>query len=294
MLRRTLRENIEIRLSAAPVLPCVYADPGQVEQVLMNLAINAQDAMPQGGVLSIQVNAVHLSSVLGSGEAVLAPGAYVVLTVGDTGVGMSQAVLDRLFEPFFTTKEQGRGTGLGLSTVYGIVRQHGGIILVESNQGQGSLFKIYFPVWERPGAAGTGNDESSSLTPAHGTETILIMEDDPMVRKVAGEMLQQLGYTAVLAENPEDCLTLLAKQKQPMHLLLTDVVMPTMDGRELARRAQAVWPGLKVLYMSGYTHEVIDHAGVLEPGIQYIQKPLSLKMLSEKLRSALDTPQGTC
>ncbi len=289
LLRRTLREDIQLRLELAPGLPMVTADRSQLEQVLMNLAVNAQDALPEGGGLSVLTAAVDAGESGQIPVTGLQPGHYVLLSFSDDGIGMEPQIMDRVFEPFFTTKEFSKGTGLGLSTVYGIVRQHGGEIMVESKPGRGTTFRIYLPARK----AETREElPAENLTEVKavvgGKETILLTEDDPAVRAVTGFMLETLGYRVISAESPSDCLEKVPRLPGAIALLLTDVVMPEMNGKELYERMRQWLPQLRVVYMSGYPQEVIAHRGVLEEGVDYLQKPFGRKELAQAIRRSLD------
>jgi len=288
MLRRTIRENIGIEVRISPDLGLVRADTGQIEQVLLNLSINAQDAMQEGGTLSIEAKDINLDESYTSRHPEVIPGPYVMLSVSDTGIGMDEETRAHIFEPFFTTKELGRGTGLGLSTVYGIVKQHGGSISVYSEKGHGSIFKVYLPKVVEQGAA-IKQHQPLSQELACGIETILIVEDNEMVRKLTSDMLTNLGYQVLVAENPDRCIELVKEQKCPLHLLLTDVVMPRMNGVDLFDTLHLMLPDLKVLFMSGYASDVIGRHGVLDEKVNFIQKPFSLHALSQKVRHALDS-----
>lgn len=288
MLHRTIRENIRIEVDVSPTLSQMRADAGQIEQVLLNLAVNAQDAMPDGGFLTIEAQDVDLDESYTDTHPEIKPGRYVVLAVSDTGSGMGEETLGHIFDPFFTTKELGKGTGLGLSTVYGIVKQHGGSINVYSETGKGSTFKVFFPrvnegqsIFEQP--------SSLEYVVAHGGETLLVAEDNEMVRTLECQMLEGLGYRVISAESAEQCLNLAKKYEGPISMLLTDVIMPGMNGKELFKILSQVRPGLKVLFVSGYTSNVIGHHGILDEGVHFIQKPFSLHALSEKVRQVLDT-----
>jgi len=285
MLRRLLGEDIALATRLAPVLGAVQADPGQLEQVVMNLAVNSRDAMPGGGQLTIETANVDLDDAFAREHHPARPGPYVLLAVSDTGTGMTAEVQAHLFEPFFTTKEKGKGTGLGLATVYGIVKHSGGFISVYSEVGHGTTFKIYIPRVEgsappRPGAA--------PASVARGTETVLIAEDQPAVRAVARQILARHGYTVLEAPSGEAALDLAARYSGTIHLLLTDVVMSGLSGPELARRLLPVRPEARVLFMSGYTGEAIVHHGLAAPGIHYIQKPFAPEALAAKVREVLD------
>jgi len=290
MLRRLLGEDVELTLSAAPGLAAVHVDPGQMEQVLLNLVVNARDAMPHGGKLSLATANV----VLEGDHVDLPPGSYVVMSVTDTGTGMAKDTLLRIYEPFFTTKEKGKGTGLGLSTVFGIVKQSGGGIRVESEPGRGTTFRVYLPRTSRPPV--TVVPRPPSALPARGAETILIVEDEPQMRVVARTILQRNGYTVLDASDAAEALALARAFAGPIELLLTDVVMPRMSGRELASRLAALRPAIRVLYMSGYTDNTVAHHGVLDEGIAFVQKPFTPDTLTEKVREVLlayELPVGT-
>ena len=284
MLRRLIGENIQLTTEPAAELDAVCADPGQLEQVLVNLVVNARDAMPQGGRLTIATANVHVAE---GGASVLAvpPGRYVVLRVTDTGAGMDAATLERAFEPFFTTKPRGKGTGLGLATVYGIVRQSGGHVDVESTPGAGTTFRIYLPRVTEEAEAGV---ERPVAAPARGAETVLVVEDDERVRVLARKVLEQAGYTVLVAAGGKEALAAAEGHAGPIDLLMTDVVMPEMSGRTLTRRLTQRHPGLKVLYMSGYSDEDIAQHGVFEAGIPFIKKPFTPSLLTQKLREVLD------
>lgn len=269
----------------------VKADAGQLEQVLMNLAVNARDAMPQGGKLSIEAANVDLDDRYAADHYPARPGPYVLLAVTDTGIGMSEETQAHMFEPFFTTKEKGKGTGLGLATVYGIIKQSGGFIWVYSELGHGSTFKIYLP---RVGEAGTRSGApalTSAAAPApRGTETVLVAEDEPPVRAIARQVLERQGYTVLEAATAEKALDIAARYSGAIHLLLTDVIMPGMNGRELATRLAHVRPGTRVIFMSGYTDDAVMRHGVLEPGSTYVQKPFTPDAIARKVREVLDKP----
>ena len=288
MLCRMIGEDIDLATILEPELWKVKFDPGQMDQVLMNLAVNAKDAMPKGGKLTIETANVELDEVYARQHGMkLKPGPFVVFAVSDTGVGIDEKIRFNIFEPFFTTKEKGKGTGLGLSTVYGIVKQGGGYIWVYSEPGQGTTFKIYLPKSEEEEAfVAEAKTQPQNL---EGSETILLAEDDDSARKLIRSSLQEFGYWVLEAQDGKEALQLIEHHKGSIHLLLTDVVMPGMSGRELADRLQPLQPKMKVLYMSGYTDNAIFHHGVLESGMQFIQKPFTPKVLISKVREVLDT-----
>lgn len=286
MVRRVIGEDIELVNALADDLGRVKADPGQIEQVIMNLVVNARDAMPYGGKLTIETANVELDEAYARTHVGAIPGHYVMLSSSDTGVGMPPEVKDRIFEPFFTTKEKGRGTGLGLSTVYGIVKQSGGYIWVESEPGKGATFKIYLPRVDEPLDEVRKIGEEVELP--RGNETVLVVEDEGEVRKVAVRVLRSQGYRVLEASQGLDAFLICEEHEGPIHLLLTDVVMPRMGGREMADRIAEIRPEIKVLYMSGYTDNAIVHYGVLEKGMNFVQKPFSMESLVRKVREVLD------
>jgi len=284
MLQRLIGEDVALQLTLAPDLGNVKADPGQLEQVIMNLAVNARDAMPDGGKLTIETANMDLDASYTAQHAVVAPGSYVLITVTDTGSGMDEPTKARLFEPFFTTKELGKGTGLGLATVYGIVKQSNGYIWVYSEHGHGTSFKVYLPRVDDTTAA---NAEARPLFANGGTETILLAEDASGVRAAAQEILKRLGYTVLVATDGHAALQLSRARTDTIHLLVTDVIMPEMSGRQLADRLKEQRPGLKVLFVSGYTDDAIVRHGMLEPGIAFLQKPFTPQTLARKVREVL-------
>jgi len=286
MLRRVIRENIELETDLAPDLGLVEADPGQIEQVILNLAVNARDAMPMGGKLIIETKDVSFDDSYAKSHAATTPGPYVMLSVSDTGTGMTKEVQERIFEPFFTTKERGKGTGLGLSTVYGIVKQSRGNIWVYSEPGKGAAFKIYLPRVKK--AAAVRKEATGEIQIPQGSETVLAVEDDEMVRKVVSGFLGRHGYRVLTAANGEEALRICREHDGPIHLLLTDVVMPGLSGKETAKQARELRPELKVLFMSGYTDNAIVRQGILEEGIAFIQKPFTRHGLAWKVRALLD------
>ena len=286
MIHRLIGEDIEFRTILDPALHRINADKGQIEQILLNLAINAREAMPRGGVLTIETANVYLDKEYIQEHADdQTPGHYAMLAVSDTGSGMDAETQKHIFEPFYTTKGPGKGTGLGLSTVFGIVKQHRGAIWVYSEPGQGTTFKIYLPQME--GETLTEDVAEDGPTSLFGDETILLVEDEVMVRSIVYETLSVYGYKVIEASGPTEGLGLLASSKETIHLLLTDVIMPEMNGRELYEKLVAAQPGLKVLFMSGYTDEVIVHRGILDEGLNFIQKPFTIRKLAEKVRRAL-------
>ena len=287
MLRRILGEDIELVQSLAPDLGVVRADPSQIEQVLMNLVVNARDAMPMGGTLSIETSNVEIDEAYAACHVDVKPGPYVQLAVSDTGCGMDQQTQAKLFEPFFTTKEVGKGTGLGLSTAYGIVKQSHGSIWVYSEPGRGTTFKIYLPR-ENPDIAPTTTKPAPFHKLAKGTETILVVEDEEALRKIAERILCAAGYTVLTAADGDAALRASQQHESEIHLLLTDVIMPRMSGRMLVERLTAIRPTVKVLYMSGYTDNAIVHHGVLDAKTNFIGKPFSAADLTWKVREVLD------
>ena len=290
MLRRLIGEDIELTTVQQSGLGRVKADPGQIEQVIINLAVNARDAMPQGGKLTIETANVKLDETYARSHAGITPGPHVMLAVSDTGLGMDPETLGSIFEPFFTTKEKGKGTGLGLATVYGIVKQSAGSIWVYSEPGQGTTCKIYFPCIEEPMPEAEPARVRAEL--AKGSETILVVEDEEGVRSLVCETLKSKGYNVLDARGPSEALTIVEHYVEPIHMLLTDVVMPQMSGKELAKRLSTVRPGAKVLYMSGYTDDAIVRHGVLEAGTFFLQKPFVPSILLRKVREVLDTKLG--
>jgi len=286
MLRRVIGEHIDLALALKPGLGRVKVDPGQIEQVIMNLAVNARDAMPKGGRLTIETTDVELNQDYVRGHVGARPGAHVMLAVSDTGCGMDKETQARIFEPFFTTKEKGKGTGLGLATVYGIVKQSGGSIWVYSEPGRGTTFKIYLPRVEGP-AEGTKPGPDSLSTP-RGSETILLVEDEAGVRELVRRILVAHGYTLLTAGRGDEAFQVCGRHEGPIHLLMTDVVMPGMSGRTLADRLTALYPNVKVLYMSGYTDAAIARNGELEEGAMFLQKPFTPQALACKVREVLD------
>jgi len=287
MLRRLIGEDVELRTVPGAGLWSVKADPGQIEQVLVNLVVNARDAMPGGGVLTIETGNVFLDEEYSLGHLPARSGHYVMLAVSDTGVGMDERTKSQVFEPFFTTKESGKGTGLGLSTVYGIVKQSGGYIWVYSEPGKGSTFKVYIPRTEE-----REDDPRKAVPPVEdlrGEKTVLIVEDEESILKLSSAVLGGYGYSVLAAPGGEDGLRIAGKHEGEISLLLTDVVMPGMGGRELYERILQQRPKIKVLYMSGYTDKAIVRRGVLDPGTSFLQKPFSPISLARKVKEVLET-----
>jgi signal transduction histidine kinase/ActR/RegA family two-component response regulator len=286
LLRRLIGENIDLRVSLDPALGPVRADASQIEQVIMNLVVNARDAMPGGGQLTLTTADTELDEAYARRTLGVVAGPHVLLSVTDTGTGMDADTRARIFEPFFTTKEPGLGTGLGLATVYGIVKQSGGHISVYSEPGRGTTFKVFLPrVAAEPAAVPV---PARNEAPAGGHETILLVEDEPEVRALAREILERLGYAVLAAGHPGEVAALLSGRRAPIDLLLTDVVMPHMSGRELADIVLRGYPEMRVLYMSGYTDDAIVHHGVLDPGTAFLPKPFSARTLAAKVREVLD------
>ncbi len=289
MLRRLIGDDIDLVVAPDADLGRVKVYPGQIEQVIMNLAINARDAMPEGGKLTIETRNVELEAAQASQRLAVSAGPYVMLAVTDAGMGMDEATLAQIFEPFFTTKDLGKGTGLGLSTVYGIVKQSGGSIWVYSEKGKGTTFKIYLPRVEEQAVEARTARVAHGESPARGIETLLLVEDEESVRNLTARLLIDAGYQVLVAANGDEALSLLKEHPGAVHLLLTDVVMPDMGGRELAKRLITLQPALKVLYMSGYTSNAIVHQGILDEGTQFIGKPFSVMDLTRKVREVLDS-----
>jgi two-component system cell cycle sensor histidine kinase/response regulator CckA len=288
MLVRLIGEDIEILMIQESALWKVETDPGQMEQVIMNLVVNARDSMPIGGKLTIETANMDLDENYFSEHGIVEerPGSYVMLAVSDTGSGMDKEVQEHIFDPFYTTKEKGKGTGLGLSTLYGIAKQNNGFIWVYSEPGQGSTFKIYLPK-----VKGDVKEEEIEQTPVEnlsGSETVLIVEDDDSLRKLTRTVLKQRGYKILEAENGEDALRISKEHEGSIDLMITDVVMPKMSGKETAERLQPLHPQMKVIYMSGYTDDAIVHHGVLAAGLNFLEKPFSLEGLARKVREVLD------
>ena len=289
MLTRVIGEDIDLVMVPAADLGSVRADASQIDQVILNLAVNARDAMPSGGRLTIETSNVTLDDEYARLHAPLSAGEYVMLAISDTGFGMDSETQSHIFEPFFTTKGP-KGTGLGLSTVYGIVKQSGGFIWVYSEVGKGTTFKIYFPRaaerTETP-AVVVPAEETTAAEP--GTETILLAEDEANLRYLARQFLEKQGYKVIEAADGAAAMQIAVAHEGVIHLLLTDVIMPGMNGRELAQRISEIRPQTKILYMSGYTENVIGHNGTLDAGVQLLQKPFTLRDLKSKVREVLDS-----
>jgi len=288
MLRPLLGEHIALRAVPAADLHAVRADPNQIEQVILNLAINARDAMPKGGKLTIETSNVDLDEHYAARHPSVVPGPHVMLAVSDTGTGMDTATQARIFEPFFTTKEPGRGTGLGLATVYGIVKQSGGSIWVYSELGKGTTFKIYLPALDAP-----PEHLGKEVTPAQnlrGTETVLVVEDDEQLLKVAHRALEAQGYTVLAAARGDAAIALARRHSGPIHVLLTDVTIPDMDGRRLAAAIRAERQNVRLLYMSGYADQAIVHHGLLDASVAYLPKPFTTEAIARRVREVLDAP----
>jgi len=275
-----------LEMKLAPNLGYIRADPGQIEQVVVNLAVNARDAMPDGGRLTLETANVTLDHSILRRHPDAEIGKYIMLAISDTGTGMTDEVKAHIFEPFFTTKGPGRGTGLGLATVYGIVKQHQGHIWVYSEPGLGSTFKVYLPCVQEGQAASSRFEEATTLP--QGSETVLVVEDEPAVRSVAVRVLSGLGYRVLEATNGLEALRVAETHGQAIHLLLTDVIMPEMNGKVLSEQLTASYPGLKVLFVSGYTDETIAQRGVLGADVPFLQKPFTPIRLAHKVREVLD------
>jgi CheY-like chemotaxis protein len=287
MLRRLIPENIDLAITVQSCLGLIYADMGQVQQILMNLVINARDAMPQGGKLTIETaNVYHDEEYVQSYPAVKV-GSYVMLAISDNGIGMDKTIKSHLFEPFFTTKEKGKGTGLGLSTVYGIVKQSDGFIWVYSEPGKGTTFKVYFPRVE--GKVAKLKNEIKSELRTRGVETLLLIEDESSVRSLAARILRERDYTVLEASNGQEALDVAREYAGVIHLTLTDVIMPGMSCKDLVSQLDAMRPGIKVLYTSGYTDNAIVHHGILDSGVTFLQKPFTVEHLERKVREVLDS-----
>jgi PAS domain S-box-containing protein len=287
MVGRLIGEDVDLAIVPGADLGQVKADPGQLQQVVMNLCVNARDAMPDGGLLRVETANAEVDAGQANLNEPMAAGRYVMLAVSDTGCGMTEELQLKIFEPFFTTKEEGKGTGLGLAMVYGTVKQAGGYVWVYSEVGRGTTFQVYLPRIDEPAEAPV---LPARPPPAKGWETILLVEDEEPLRAIAREILEEQGYQVLEADGPEKAIEIARLHPQSIHLVLTDVVMPGMNGRTLAEKLVATRPGLKVLYMSGYTDDVIAHSGVLESGTLLIEKPFTARALLERVRAALGEP----
>jgi nitrogen-specific signal transduction histidine kinase len=287
MLRRVIGEDVALRTSLQPALGHVKADPGQVEQVVLNLAVNARDAMPTGGKLTIETHDVELDEGYARSRPEARPGRHVLLAVSDSGCGMTAEVLAHAFEPFFTTKGPGKGTGLGLATVHGIVKQAGGHVAVYSEPGLGTTFKVYLPRVHEPVSRGKSRAGQAPLP--RGTETLLLVEDDESVRSLTGMVLRQGGYTVLEAGDGGEAVRIAGGHAGSIHLLVTDVVLPQTGGRQLAERLLGLHPGMRVLYLSGYTDDAVVRHGILEDQVHFLSKPFSPAVLALKVREVLDS-----
>jgi CheY-like chemotaxis protein len=289
MLRRLINENIELNVVLGTQIGRVKADAGYVGQVLVNLVVNARDAMPNGGRLSIATSNVTLDENYAHTHPEVVPGDYVMLAVSDTGIGMTDEVKAHLFEAFFTTKPKGKGTGLGLATCQTIVKQSGGHITAYSELGKGTTFKVYFPRVDQPVEVPAQPTQTEPLP--CGTETLLVVEDEPAVRHLANNVLENQGYTVLRATNGRDALRVVREHRgSPIRLVITDVIMPQMDGQVMAEWLKSRFPDLKILFTSGYTDDAIVNHGVLEPGVAFLAKPYSPATLTRKVREMLDAP----
>jgi CheY-like chemotaxis protein len=289
MLRRLLGADVELYATGSGELSEILVDPGQMEQVIMNLAVNARDAMPQGGKLTIATSRVQLDQSYAAEHVGIVPGPHVLLAVSDTGTGMDNATLARMWDPFFTTKEIGKGTGLGLATVFGIVRQSGGTIWVSSELGRGTTFEVYFPIADGAAKARVSPASAAPARVLRGTETVLVVENEEAVRVLACAILRKHGYDVLEAQSGGDAFLLCEQHPSVIHLLLTDMVMPRMSGRQLAERLHVIRPEMKVLYMSGYTSDPVLRHGVLQASVAFLQKPLTPEALSHKVRDVLES-----
>jgi CheY-like chemotaxis protein len=285
MLRRLIGEDIQLVMNLDMGAGNIKADPNHIEQAIVNLAVNSRDAMPNGGRITIETGNVQIDETYVKTHMGVKPGDFVMVAVSDTGHGMDSATRQNIFEPFFTTKQQGKGTGLGLATVYGMVKQSGGDIWVYSEPGQGTTFKLYFPLVQEPVSGGIG--EELGISRQLASETVLLVEDETQVRELTAKMLKQLGYSVLTAENGDTAIEVSQSFTREIALLVTDVVMPNMSGRQVADALVASRPGLRVLFLSGYTeHAVVNH-GVLDSNVNFLAKPFSRETLGRKIREVL-------
>jgi two-component system sensor histidine kinase EvgS len=288
MLRRLINEDVNLRWFPHPFLPWVNMDPSQISQILMNLCMNAKDAISEGGTITIETRPVTLSpSDFWGQQEEMDPGEYVLLMVSDTGHGMDKETLELLFEPFFSTKSIGKGTGLGLSTVYGIVKQNRGRITVYSEPGIGTTFRIYLPACQKKDLRERRETGPLDKSRAPSAATIIVVEDEPSILKLTKQILERIGYTVLTAESPKRAVEAAINHPFEIHLLITDVVMPGMNGRELAKKLLTLHPTIKCLFMSGYTANVIAHHGVIDDGVHFIQKPFTRQELAVTVLKAL-------
>jgi signal transduction histidine kinase/CheY-like chemotaxis protein len=291
MLKRLIGEDIDLTWQPAQNLEPVKIDPSQIDQILANLCVNARGAIKSGGKVTIETDNISFDAAYCKEHAGFNPGNYVMMAVSDDGAGMDKKTLDNLFEPFFTTKDIGQGTGLGLATVYGIVKQNNGFINVYSEPGEGTTFKIYLPVHSEPAVS---KQKDFKETSQKGNETILLVEDEEAILMMTKMMLERLGYTVLTASGPNEAISIVeASDINSIHLLMTDVVMPEMNGRDLSKKLLSMHPGLKCLFMSGYTANVIAHHGVLDTWVRFINKPFSRQDLATKVREVLDEVKGS-
>jgi CheY-like chemotaxis protein len=286
MLRRLIGENMDLAWRPGRNLGSVFIDPSQLDQILTNLCVNARDAVSNTGRITIETANVCFDEAYRTDHADFIPGDFVMLAVSDDGCGMDATILDHIFEPFFSTKEMGKGTGLGLATVYGIVRQNNGFINVYSEPGHGTTFKIYLP--QHAAEADPRSEQEQFPVVATGGETILLVEDEPAILEMATIMLEEMGYAVIAAGSPDAAIRLAREHLGRIDLLITDVVMPEMNGRDLAGSLMPLCPDIKRLYMSGYTANVIAHHGVLDPDVHFLQKPFSMEDLAQQIRQVLD------
>jgi CheY-like chemotaxis protein len=291
MLRRLIREDIDMLVEADEDVGPIRADVGQLEQIIMNLVLNGCDAMPDGGVLTVKVVGVELDGIYAACNPEASVGPHVLIVVSDTGLGISKDVMPHLFEPFFTTKSVGQGTGLGLASVHGIVQQSGGHITVTSEPGKGTTFRVYLPRDEHvPAATKPPQPKVIDGAPEGGTETVLVCDDYAAVRRATHMILTNHGYDALSADGPEEALQIAREHPTPIKLLITDVVMPGMNGPQLAKEIASIQPDIRVLFVSGYTSDIVIHEGVADRGTSFLQKPYVFKELLRRIRDLLDAP----